>query len=80
MYDHELTFTDIFDETIYANCPASSNDTDGSLKAAVQDAVSKLQIVLSAQTGIRVISSFVDGSNVRLKITVYNGAWVPVSP
>lgn len=75
-FDYEFNFVDKFDLREFRKCPDAATD-DGTLRDAVDASVTGLKNIISVQTGIRCISSFVDNvNNKRYKVTLLNSAWV----
>jgi hypothetical protein len=76
-YDYEFVFEDDFNQQVFDAYPIP--DLDNTLIIIVQDITNKLKALITAQHGIRVISSFGTHDDQRLKITVINTSWVAAS-
>lgn len=78
-FDFELVFNGDFDPAVVTQqCPAALNYSDNSIPFIdiVEGKVKGLKILLIAQPGIHVISTFVDCEHERFKITLKNPTWV----
>lgn len=72
-YDYEFVFDDDFNQQVYDAYPLP--DLDNTLLGIVQEIVTKLKNIITAQPGVKVISSFGTHDDQRLKITIVNTAW-----
>jgi hypothetical protein len=67
-YDHELTFTTVFDSAVITNSEIQDKSQDFIDK--VSQEFDKIMVILNIYTGVSVMSSFVEWETRRYKITV----------
>lgn len=68
-YDHELTFTTVFDSTVITNSEIQDKSTD--FIDRVNQEFDKIMVILNIYPGVSVMSSFVEWETRRYKITVH---------
>jgi hypothetical protein len=68
-FDHELTFTTIFDASVITNSQIPDKDA-ADFQAQVQEEVNKINSILTIHQGVTVLSSFVLYNSKHYKITV----------
>jgi hypothetical protein len=67
-YDHELTFTTVFDSAVITNSEIKDKSQDFIDK--VNQEFNKIMVILNIYNGVNVMSSFVEWDIRRYKITV----------
>ena len=68
-FDHELIFNTVFDSAVITN--SEIQDKDSGFIQRVQEEFDKINMILSLYPGVTVMSSFVEYSTRRYKITVH---------
>jgi len=67
-FDHELTFTTIFDASVITNSQVPDKDVD--FQSLVEEEFNKINGILTIYPGVKVLSSFVLYKSKNYKITL----------